>query len=116
MSDISANIPGLEPTFDVRVELGPLDHYGTTRAGHRRAIPILSGSISGGLTAEILPGGAEWQIVRPDGALEIDGRYSARTTDGALLCLRVTGLRTGPAGVLEALLRGDEVDTYEYYL
>jgi hypothetical protein len=110
-----SSIPGLEPAFDVRVQLGPLDDYGTTRAGHRRVIPILSGSISGGFTAEILQGGADWQVVRPDGALEIDGRYSARTTDGALLYLRVTGLRTGPAHVLVALLRGDEVDPSQYY-
>jgi hypothetical protein len=46
---------------------------------------------------------ADWQIVRPEGALEIDGPYSARTADGALLYLRVTGLRTGPASALEVI-------------
>lgn len=107
--------PTLEPAFDVVVRLGPLDDYGTTRAGHRRVIPIIGGEISGGLEAEILAGGADWQLVRPDGALEIDGRYSARTTDGALLYLQVAGVRTGPPDVLAALLAGDDVSPADYY-
>ncbi len=107
--------PGLEAAFDVAVQLGPVDDYGATRAGHRRVIPILGGAVSGGVDAEILPGGADWQLVRPDGALEIDGRYSARTATGDLLFLQVSGIRTGPAAVLEALLRGDDVDPSEYY-
>lgn len=112
---ISAPTPGLERAFDVVVRLGPVDDYGVTRAGHRRVIPILGGEISGGLDAVILPGGADWQLVRPDGALEIDGRYSARTRGGALLYLQVAGVRSGPPSVLEALLAGDDVDPSAYY-
>ena len=111
----SAPTPGLERAFDVVVRLGPVDDYGVTRAGHRRVIPIVGGEISGGLDAVILPGGADWQLVRPDGALEIDGRYSARTPGGALLYLRVSGVRSGPPSVLDALLSGKEVDPSAYY-
>lgn len=112
---ITPPVPGLERAFDVVVQLGPVDDYGVTRAGHRRVIPILGGEVSTGLDAVILPGGADWQLVRPDGALEIDGRYSARTPDGALLYLQVTGVRSGPPGVLAALLAGDDVDPAAYY-
>jgi len=108
-------IPTLEHVFDVRVELGPLEDHGLTRAGHRRVIPIVGGSIRGGIEAEILPGGADWQLVRADGALEIDGRYSARTVHGELLDLHAVGLRSGEPAVLEALLRGEPVDPSEYY-
>ena len=111
----SAPTPGLERAFDVVVRLGPVDDYGVTRTGHRRVIPIVGGEISGGLDAVILPGGADWQLVRPDGALEIDGRYSARTPGGALLYLQVSGVRSGPPSVLEALLAGDDVDPSAYY-
>lgn len=108
-------IPGLKRAFDVVVRLGPVDDYGVTRAGHRRVIPIIGGEVSGGLDAAVLPGGADWQLVRPDGALEIDGRYSARTPSGALLYLQVTGVRSGPPEVLAAMLAGDDVDPSSYY-
>lgn len=95
--------------------LGPLEDHGVTRAGHRRVVPIASGRISGIFDAEILPGGADWQIVRPDGSIEIDTRYSARTPDGEYVHLRTSGVRSGPPDVLEALLRGEAVDPATYY-
>ncbi|MEV8338686.1 DUF3237 domain-containing protein [Leucobacter sp. NPDC077196] len=107
--------PGLEHVFDVSVELGAIEDHGRTRAGHRRIIPILGGSISGEVDAEILPGGADWQVVRADGSIEIDGRYSARTADGELLYLQASGVRSGEPHVLESLLKGETVDPSEYY-
>ncbi|KAA9085031.1 DUF3237 domain-containing protein [Microbacterium radiodurans] len=107
--------PGLEPAFEVRVDLGPPDDYGTTRVGHRRVVPIVGGAVSGGLDAEIVPGGADWQILRDDGAIEIDCRYSARTAAGELLYLQVSGVRSGDPAVLDALLRGEPVDPGDYY-
>jgi hypothetical protein len=108
-------VPGLEPAFDVDALLGPLEDHGVTRAGHRRVVPIASGRISGLFDAEILPGGADWQIVRPDGSIEIDTRYSARTSDGEYVHLRTSGVRSGPPAVLAALLRGEAVDPADYY-
>ncbi|WP_137845011.1 DUF3237 domain-containing protein [Microbacterium sp. 2FI] len=108
-------VPGLEHAFDVVVDLGPLDDYGVTRVGHRRVVPIIGGRISGGLDAEILTGGADWQVLCSDGSIEIDGRYSARTDAGELLYLQVSGVRSGPPAVLEALLRGESVEASEYY-
>jgi hypothetical protein len=108
-------VPTLEPAFDVVVHLGPPADHGRTRAGHRRVIPIVGGRISGGFDAEILAGGADWQVVRDDGAIEVDGRYGARTADGALVYLQVRGIRTGPPEVLAALLAGDDVAPDRYY-
>lgn len=108
-------VPGLVPSFDVAVELGPLEDHGHTRAGHRRVIPITGGMVTGDVTAQILPGGADWQLVRPDGCLEINGLYSARTADGAHLLLRAVGVRSGEPAVLEALLRSEAVDPADYY-
>ncbi|WP_246115887.1 DUF3237 domain-containing protein [Trebonia kvetii] len=108
-------MPGLEPAFEVDALLGPLEDHGVTRAGHRRVVPIASGRITGMFDAEILPGGADWQVVRSDGSIEIDTRYSARTPDGEYVHLRTSGVRSGPPAVLEALLRGETVDPAEYY-
>jgi hypothetical protein len=99
----------------VDARLGPLEDHGVTRAGHRRVIAVAGGRVSGVLDAEILPGGADWQLVRPDGAIEIDTRYSARTAAGEYVHFRTSGVRSGPPEVLAALLRGENVDPASYY-
>lgn len=108
-------VPTLVPAFDVVAELGPLEDHGMTRSGHRRIIPVIGGTISGGFSGTILPGGADWQLVRADGSIEIDGRYSARGDDGSLLYIRAQGVRSGDPAVLEALLRGEDVPPDAYY-
>ncbi|MFW0793612.1 DUF3237 domain-containing protein [Gordonia sp. CPCC 205515] len=108
-------VPTLEPAFDVVAELGPIEDHGMTRVGHRRVVPIVGGAITGVFDGEILPGGADWQIVRADGSIEIDGRYSARGRDGSLLYLHAVGVRSGDPEVLEALLAGADVDPADYY-
>ncbi|WP_405431769.1 DUF3237 domain-containing protein [Micromonospora sp. NBC_00617] len=108
-------VPGLQAAFEVAARLGALQDHGVTRAGHRRVVPIVGGQITGLFEAEILPGGADWQVVRPDGAIEIDTRYSARTADGGHIYLRTFGVRSGRPEILEALLRGEPVDPAEYY-
>jgi hypothetical protein len=106
---------GLDRVFRAEVVVGEVEDHGLTRAGHRRGIPILGGRLSDGVEAELLPGGADWQVVHDDGVLEIDTRYSARTADGGLLHLRTRGVRSGPPEVLEALLRGAPVAASDYY-
>jgi hypothetical protein len=107
--------PGLERAFTVDALLGPLEDHGVTRAGHRRVVPVAGGQVNGLFDAEILPGGADWQLIRPDGAIEIDTRYSARTARGEFVHFRTSGVRSGPPAVLAALLRGEAVDPAQYY-
>ena len=107
-------VPALEAAFDVTVDLGPLEDHLETSAGHRRVVPILGGRVSGSVEAEILPGGADWQLVRPDGTIDIDSRYSARTGSGDLLLLHARGIRTGSPEVLARLGRGEDVDPRDY--
>ncbi|WP_345801320.1 DUF3237 domain-containing protein [Microbacterium sp. AZCO] len=108
-------VPQLEPAFEVVVRLGALEDHGVTRAGHRRVVPITGGTVTGAFDGEILPGGADWQLVRADGSIEIDGRYTARAADGSFLYLHAVGVRSGSPEVLEALLRGEAVDPADYY-
>ena len=84
--------------------------------GTRRVIPIIGGSIIGpSLKAEILDGGADWQIVAEDGTAIIDTRYTARTDDGSYIYLATSGYRHGPAEVLARVAAGDAVGLDEYY-
>ena len=106
---------GLDLVFRADVVVGDVEDHGVTRAGHRRVIPILGGRLSHGIDADVLPGGADWQVVHDDGMLEIDTRYTARTSGGGLLHLRTRGIRSGPPEVLEALLRGAPVAASESY-
>ncbi|GGI45609.1 hypothetical protein BCL57_001653 [Agromyces flavus] len=106
---------GLDHVFRAEVLVGDVEDHGFTRAGHRRVIPILGGRLSHGIDAEVLPGGADWQVVHEDGVLEIDTRYSARTTGGGLVHLRTRGIRAGAPEVLEALLHGAPVAPSDYY-
>ena len=108
-------VPSLVPAFEVVADLGPLEDHGMTRAGHRRIIPVVGGTVTGDFAGTILAGGADWQTVRADGSIEIDGRYSARGDDGSFLYIRARGVRSGDPSVLEALLRGDDVEPDAYY-
>ena len=93
----------------------PLD-VGTTPHGQRRVINITGGAFAGPrLSGRILPGGADWQIVRRDGIVEVDARYTLDTDDGALIYITNWGLRHGPPGVIARLSAGDKVDPSEYY-
>ena len=47
--------------------------------GERRIVPILGGTVVGPrLSGDILPGGADYQLIRPDGVAEIEARYTLR--------------------------------------
>jgi len=113
-------VPTLQAAFEVRVELGAAEDHGLTGAGRRRVVPIVGGTVDGstvdgGFTGRILPGGADWQLIRPDGTIEIDARCSARSADGELLYVRAAGVRAGDDAVLQALGRGEDVDPASYY-
>ena len=108
--------PELRFAFEVAAQVGtPLD-LGQTQNGHRRIIPIAGGTFEGPrLKGRILPGGADWQILRPDGSAELDARYTLETDAGALIYVVNRGMRHGPREVLEKLNRGERVDPGAYY-
>jgi len=108
--------PELELAFEVAVEVAtPLD-LGATAMGQRRIIQITGGSFEGpGLKGRVLPGGADWQIVRADGTAELDARYTLQTDQGALIYVVNRGLRHGPPEVLRRIAAGESVDPRSYY-
>lgn len=108
--------PHLEYLCRVTVTLEAPLVVGETPLGVRRVIPIVGGHFAGPrLAGEVLPGGADWQTVRPDGAAILDARYTLRTTDGALIDVHNRGLRVAPPAVLARLAGGEPVDPAEYY-
>ena len=63
----------------------------------------------------VLPGGADWQILRGDGVSELEARYTLQTDDGALINVRNLALRHGPPEVMAALAAGRPVEPGSYY-
>ncbi|HJT88130.1 MAG TPA: DUF3237 domain-containing protein [Bryobacteraceae bacterium] len=108
--------PALEFVFEVLVEIGaPLD-LGQTPQGRRRVIPITGGRFEGpALRGRVLPGGADWQILFPDGAAALDARYTLETERGSLISVSNRGMRHGPPEVLRKLNAGEFVDPRAYY-
>ena len=90
---------------------------GDTPQGRRRIIGITGGRFSGErLSGRVLPGGADWQLIRADGVADLDARYTLETSDGALIYVRNRGYRHGPADVLKRLASGEAVDPSLYYM
>jgi len=107
---------GKQPIFTIQAELETITSLGRTPYGERRVIGITGGKVSGPkLSGRILPGGADWQIIRSDGAADIKARYTIETQAGALIMVTSEGLRHGPPDVMEKLRRGDNVDPRHYY-
>ncbi len=109
--------PDLRHLCDLVVDLGAPMEIGQGRAGRRRIIPIVGGTVTGDrINGRILNLGADWQTIFADGSAELDTRYSFETDDGALIDIRNFGYRHGPAEVLAALARGEAVDPSLYYM
>jgi hypothetical protein len=63
----------------------------------------------------LLPGGADWQLIRPDGLTVVEALYLLRTDDGSTIQVRNRGIRHGPQEVMQRLTAGEPVDPSEYY-
>lgn len=104
-----------ELLMQLAVDVGELVTMGEGPLGERRVVGILGGTFEGpALRGEILPG-ADWQLMRRDGVLEIDARYALRAQGGGIVEVTSQGYRHGPAEVLAALGRGDAVDPSAYF-
>ena len=105
-----------ELVFEANVTVAaPLD-IGATPLGRRRVIHINGGRFAGPrIKGTVVPGGADWQIIRADGVTELTAVYELQTDDGTLIHVTNRGLRHGPAEVMQRLARGEPVDPDSYY-
>jgi hypothetical protein len=109
------NLFSPEPILRIRAELADILQFGATPIGERRVINILGGTVTGKLTGQILPGGADWQFIRADGASHVEARYTIKSDSGALVLVTSEGIRHGPPEVLARLMTGEAVDPSLYY-
>jgi len=104
----------VEPLMHLELTVGPPLDVGLVDGIGRRLIPILGGKVTGNYSGMVLPGGADWQLVRSDGTLEIEARYILELSNERVE-VDSRGIRHGPPGVLERLALGVPVDPTSYY-
>jgi hypothetical protein len=108
--------PTLEPIFRASIVVAPPRILGRVAGGERRIVDILGGEVEGPrLAGRILPGGADWQVVRDDGTAVLEARYTIEAAGGALVYVQNVGFRHGPPEVLAAIALGEAVDPAAYY-
>jgi len=109
VSDAAA--PALVFAFELRAQVGPPTEIGQVPHGRRRIVPILGGTVKGPqLNATVLPGGADWQLIQPDGFTELDTRYTLETDKGQRVYVQNAGIRHAAPDVMQKLLAGEIVD------
>ncbi len=102
--------------FKMTLEVAGMQPIGATPTGNRRIGLVAGGTFEGDrLRDKVLPGGADWIVVRPDGVTTLDVRLVLETDDGAAIGMTYRGLRHGPPGVMDKLNRGETVDPGAYY-
>jgi hypothetical protein len=107
--------PRLEFVFEARVTIAPTIEMGETPRGRQRMIPITGGVVEGpNFKGTVVPGGADWQIIRPDGVAELTAQYVIRA-DGADIAVINRAMRHAPPEINTRLLANEKVDPAAVY-
>jgi hypothetical protein len=100
----------------LKLAVSGMQAVGETPLGNRRIGLVAGGTFEGPkLRGKVLPGGADWIIVRNDGVTTLDVRIVLETDDGATIGLQYRGLRHGPDDVMAKVNAGQFVDPSLYY-
>lgn len=86
LSEIPIVLPKTELVYEALFDLEPVMMLGQGPLGERRIIPIAGGVFAGPrIKGKVLPGGADRQLVRKDGAKMLNALYELQTDDGAVI-------------------------------
>lgn len=108
--------PGLEFICELQVTVDPALVVGETMHGTRRIIPITGGTFSGPkLKGTIVNGGADWQLVHPNGVAELNALYTLKTDDGTLIYINNRGMRSATPETAQRIANGESVNPDDYY-
>jgi len=97
--------------FDIVIDLDPRLNIGSGSLGQRVLFGSAGGSFDGPrLRGEVLAGGGDWALFRPDGTMTLDVRLTLRTHDAALVHMTYGG-----RWVIPPELRADMSDRARRY-
>lgn len=113
---MNAPEPRLEHLYDMHVDLEAPQMVGKTPAGIRQIFIVKGGTFEGPkMKGDLLPGGGDWALVRPDGAVQLDVRATMRADDGALIYGYYSGLIVASSQIYGRIFGGEDVPLSEYY-
>lgn len=78
-------LPELQFSFTIVAEVAPGLPIERRAGESLEIIPITGGRVSGAISGEVQPGGADWCLYRNDEALNVEARYWIRTDDGDII-------------------------------
>ncbi len=116
--EAAVKAPNLEFAFEVIAEVAEPLVVGELPTGQtRRIIDIIGGTFEGsGIKGEVVPGGADWQLIQDtDGFTNIDARYTLKTDSGDYIYVSNIGIRHASPEVMERLNAGEVVDQNDIY-
>lgn len=103
------------PLFAIRILASAPAVVGQVHHGERRATFIEGGVFEGErLNGQVLRG-MDWQLVRDDGAFELDIKLMLQTDNGKIIAMTCRGLRCGPQNIMDDVAKGLPVDPGQYY-
>lgn len=104
-------------TLSLQVDSKASQIIGKIKNGTRLIAPIASGHFSGAkLNGKVLPGGADWVLLREDGVMEIDVRLVLKTIEGAFIYLTYQGKFIASQSIMTRLHAGEEISKDDYSL
>jgi hypothetical protein len=86
-SPVRDNFFKTEFVYEAKVTIDPKRPViGASKYGERAIVWITGGTFKGpNIEGTVIPGGADWQLLRPDGVKELDARYTLKTNDGVII-------------------------------
>jgi hypothetical protein len=96
------------------VEVGKPVEAGVVAGQMRRYIPLGGGTVTGKYNGTVIPGGQDWQLIGPEGRLEIAARYVLELEQGRVE-VRSEGMRSGSPEALARLAAGEVLPGSDYY-
>ncbi len=108
--------PRFELLYEMKVDLEPPQMIGQTPQGNRQIVYVRSGTFEGPrMRGDLLPGGGDWFLIRPDNVGELDVRATLKTHDGALIYATYRGILSASQETWAKIYKGEPLDRDQYY-
>ncbi|MCW4627842.1 MULTISPECIES: DUF3237 domain-containing protein [Marinomonas] len=108
--------PELKFFASLEIEVDKPQEIGRSIHGERRLIPILGGKVIGeNWKGEILPGGADYQLIISPRITHLDARYIIETDKGERIYIKNEAIRVASEELTQMIKEGKTVNPNDVY-